>query len=250
MFDSMEKQTEPRASEGFHTRMLRDSPSAQAPVITNLNAEVAPTKSRFDTRLLSSQDEIDQARHLLYQVYIEEMGWKLSPDNPSGLKVEASAYGPMLVDRFDASSLWFGCSVEGRLVGIHRIHHSEEQLEIELYTQIPNMFKNEMTVELSRLAIAQGYRAKSPVFVLLMATEFEYLRERGVRYALGTAPFPSPGELYVNAGMKRCEDHSFKYYESDPEMVSIIYYDFSEPAKLDRLIRLAKSIKNSTRRFS
>lgn len=204
----------------------------------------------YNARKLIGGNELDEARNLLFEIYCEELKWVPEKDNLSGLRVEFGEHGPMLVDYYDDAALWFGCYCGNKLVGVHRSYHAiEGHFELSNYTSIPPVFRDKFSVEFTRLAIAKTHQ-RSPVFIILLAEEFNYLRSKGIYFGFTTASFPSPGQLYIKTGMKKLNRPSFKYHHTDPNDVSILYYDFSEHEKLDQLIRLSEKLKLKYSRVS
>ena len=185
---------------------------------------------RYHARPLETQAEVDQARNILFEVYHKEIGWHPESENPSGLHVQIGAYGAMLVDKYDDTALWFGCFDRETLVAVHRSHRAiDNNFELDAYKSVPPQFKDSESVELTRLAIRKEYRTVSPAFIVLLAEEFRYLRESGIKYAFGTAIMEGgPGKLYMKAGMEVHDGLTFKYDEADPFEVSLLYYNFKE----------------------
>lgn len=198
---------------------------------------------KYIARPLTTEVEINQARNILFEVYYNEMNWRPDSDNASGLQIQIGPQGPMLVDDYDNTALWFGCFVDEKLVAVHRSHKAtQEGFELDHYKSVPEQFKTSESVELTRLAIRKEYRTVSPVFIVLLAEEFKFLRAQGIRYTFGTANMSGPGKLYTKAGMKLHETSPFKYEENDPFEVAILYYDFQESTALDRLIVLSNRL--------
>ena len=150
----------------------------------------------YQVEILEKKD-IPLAEKLLYQVYVEEMGWKIKEDNASNLKVIEEKFGNRLTDDFADSAHWFGIFHQEGLIGVQRIVEPVEgKLEAERYIELPKHIKYENPYEFNRLAIQKNHRA-SPAVILLFYKEYQYLNSRKKNLAIATTEFPDPGNFYL-----------------------------------------------------
>ena len=200
----------------------------------------------YQVEILGKKD-IPSAEKLLYQVYVEEMGWKIKDDNASNLKKIEEKSGNRLTDDFADSAHWFGIFYNKSLIGVHRIVEPiEGKLETERYIELPKHIKDENPYEFNRLAIQKNHRA-SPAVILLFYKEYQYLNSKKKNLAISTTEFPDPGNFYLKIGARKAEFKQFKYDEEDQNFVELICYDFVEEPKKTILGKLSKRI---TKKYS
>ena len=199
--------------------------------------------SRLTARALETQEEIDEARILLHEVYMDEMKWTPDPKNPSKLRTEFLKNQSLLVDAFDSISFWIGIFDGNKLIATHR--HSPKldgKIELEHYREMPEFLLTGKSIEMNRLAIHRDYRKNSPAFLMIVAADYEFLGGKLYDFAFSTAEFPNPGEMYCKVGMKRADINPFKYSDADPNEVSLIYFDFRNREEMDRYISIATRV--------
>ncbi|GET41439.1 hypothetical protein [Microseira wollei] len=197
----------------------------------------------YSVRILRTEEERILAKRLLYEVYVQEQGWIPPVGNPSNLKIAESVLGNILVDDYDSVSTQFGGFYGDRLVGVHRIiTRFNGRLEVENYSQLPRFLQNDCHHELSRSAVDINFR-KSPIFLLIVATEIRYLIGCGCKYAIGTATFPEPGNFFCKIGATRINFPEFKYYLLDQNLVSLIVLFLEQPENFRRLFTVVDKFK-------
>ncbi len=74
----------------------------------------------IEVRELHDADEIDAAKHLVFQVYAFDNNWQPAPDNLSGWHVETIGERNIFVDDYDEVATWYGAYQGGDLVGCCR----------------------------------------------------------------------------------------------------------------------------------
>ncbi|MEQ8463798.1 hypothetical protein [Coleofasciculus sp. E1-EBD-02] len=197
----------------------------------------------YSVRILRTEEEKILAKRLLYEVYVEEQGWIPPVGNPSNLKITESVLGNILVDDYDSVSTQFGGFYGENLIAVHRIiPRLKGRLEVENYTQLPGFLQKDCHHEFTRLAIDINFR-KSPIFVLIVAAEIRYLIRCGCQYAVSTATFPEPGNLYCKVGATRINFPEFKYYLLDQNIVSLIVLFLEQQEDFRRLFTIVDKLK-------
>lgn len=199
----------------------------------------------FYTKQLTTQIELLEAKHLLYQVYIEEQQWKVPLDNPSNLRIIRAGQFAYLQDKFDSVANWFGLFHHDRLIGcIRNLRRLNGKFELENYHSIPDFLKHEpKVVETNRLAIRDGYRGTEAVF-LLSALAMEHEINLGMVSSFATAPFPGTGYLYIRKlGFTKVASPPFKYHPKDEGTVHLMHLDLSNTIKMKQLITNLRKVK-------
>eukprot|EP00755_Sulcionema_specki_P006551 Sspe_Gene.35774::Locus_17317_Transcript_1_1_Confidence_1.000_Length_909::g.35774::m.35774 len=115
---------------------------------------------------LLERGEVQHARQLLYDVYVEEQGWDVNanPANPSQLR--ACHTSRELFDVYDTPDMqgychWIGCFDQGKMVGVLRIlqHHPKHGYEVSRYgIPLPPSLASKRCMEMNRLAFAKCLR--------------------------------------------------------------------------------------------
>lgn len=180
----------------------------------------------FEVRIITATHELEAAYRLNYQAFVEEQRWNFEGEgNKSGLRVIESAEGPMLIDDFNEVAQWFGCFVKDRLVGAFRACKPVNgKFEVEHYSEIPDFYKSNPTVEITRLSIDKEYRSTAAL-VMLFVIGTDILFKSGILYGICTATFPTPGSLYVSMGAEvDTSVKPFKYSPQDPDTVLLCSY--------------------------
>lgn len=198
----------------------------------------------FYTKVLSSPEEISEVKRLLYLIYIKELGWQFSVNNPSGLIILHEGRHKYLHDKFDSVSTWFGVYHHNTLVGcIRSIRRIDGAFELEQYHALPEFLNHDSdVVETNRLAILPEYRGTNAIY-LLSAFAIEYEYNRGVRYSFTTAPLPGIGFFYIRKlGYQRVKLPPFKYHPSDENTVTLMYLDGTKPKYIQNLIKRMKRV--------
>ncbi|MEO1376184.1 MAG: GNAT family N-acyltransferase [Cyanobacteria bacterium J06635_10] len=196
----------------------------------------------YSVRVLRTLEEKTLAKRLLYDVYVKELGWIPPSGNPSNLKIQESSLGNILVDDYDSVSIQVGAFHGEKLIGVHRmINRLNDRFEVENYIQIPKFLQQDSSYELNRLAIKKNYR-NSPIFPLMVTAEVRYMIRYKCKYAITTAIFPDPGNLFCKMGTTRINFPDFKYHVSDPKPVSLIVFFFEEKDNFNQLFRVTDKL--------
>ncbi len=193
----------------------------------------------FKAKILETNEELLVAKRLLYKVYIEEINWKITENNPSGIRIEESSCGEYyLEDNYSEVSNWIGVYNGDNMVGCGRTTHRLNGLfDIENYVTVPYEISNEpKTIEASRLAILKPYRGTIAINVL-WAFGIEYEINNGIISAMTTAPVPGVGSYYISKlGCKIVDIPAFKYSDLDNEKVNLLHLDMSDKTAIKQLI--------------
>jgi hypothetical protein len=68
----------------------------------------------------------------------------------------------------------------------------------------------------------------SPVLLLLLRYELEWLLKHDYEYAFTTASLPSPADIYLKLGLQRAEVEPFRYDSTDPAPICLLFGEFSK----------------------
>lgn len=191
-----------------------------------------------------SESEISQAKHLLYQVYVQDMNWRPPQNNPSQWRIETLQDKPILSDRYDSQSQWFGVAANSkRLLACCRvIGKVGSALEIDNYTSLFQSRGNGIDLELNRLAVDAEYR-QSAIPIQLIQFVIETL-SRGEGKQLLIAPtYPSPADLCLKLGFQAMKpDIRFRYHPNDPMEVNLLRLNLEDKVALERMIEACGTI--------
>ena len=197
----------------------------------NQNIAVA-VKPVYVSRPLQNNDEVRMAKRLLYQVYVEEMGWIPQKENPSGIRFKNWQGEMLFADNFDRTAIWFGTFHHDNLIACWRFCPPYQgKFELELYHSIPTFLKTTNSLEVNRLAIHKNYRNRSRIIYGLIREAYETLHQ-DFDYTFAAITFPHPGDLYLKIGLEKLDVPPFKYSPSDLQEVSLIYLDFKDQTTL------------------
>lgn len=134
-------------------------------------------------RILTNNEQIEDACALLYEVYIEKYQWDFCPDNPSKIKIEIRNNRKLLVDKYINRSVWFGVFENEKLVGCSRVQGKGDQnlLAIEEYESseiVLPFFKGrrDSCVELAKFAFLPNHISAGVVKKLFLAL-FKYCEQ-------------------------------------------------------------------------
>jgi hypothetical protein len=185
-------------------------------------------KTKFISKPLKDKHEIKMAQKLVYQVFVEEMGWIPQMDNPSGIKFIDEQDCKLFLDDFDNEANWFGSFHNQELIACWRFCEPKNgKFELENYHPIPEFLKTSKSLEVTRLAIHQKYRKTSRVMLNLTQTSYKYLCH-SFDYTFAAVEFPNPGNLYLKLGLRKVDIKPFKYSYLDKNVVQLIYLDFKD----------------------
>lgn len=190
---------------------------------------------------------LSEVEKLLFQVYCQEQDWFPAPLNPSGLIVKELEGEKYLTDNLANSAIWFGVLSEDRIVACHRIvlPNDKNKLEVELYQKFtPVLAEISNVCELNRLAVDCDFR-RTPVLLLLLLYEFEWMRQIGISRVYTTAKFPEPGEMFVKLGLEYYDHQPFTYEERDKNKVKLLFADINMNLEKSRLFKVSQKIIES-----
>lgn len=205
-------------------------------------------------KILTSNDQIEEACALLYVVYIERMNWHFSPDNPSKLKIEIRNNRKLLVDRFTDKAVWFGAFQDDKLIACIRVLGPDEnnKLELEGYesSQIVQPYivsPREKCIELGKFAVLNGYVSSGTIKSLFLDV-FKYCDER--KYSVISCTRNSFfRSFFRRIGLPLKMGQAFKYEPQDHAPVDFYLADHAkmEVAKIiNSLERLDKRHRAQT----
>ncbi|KPA08979.1 hypothetical protein MHK_010818 [Candidatus Magnetomorum sp. HK-1] len=178
----------------------------------------------FNIKVLSDENEILNAKNLLYQTYVKDIDWLPPFDNPSGIHIINNGGLNIITDLYDNVSTWFGCFMKGNMVACYRsCQKINGKVEIQLYTQLPEELLNKYTFrEFSRLAITKEYRGSNLIIEIIKFTVM-YCKQN--KYSIITATaLKHLATLYFKFGFKK-HHHLFKYNTKDIRNAEIFYVD-------------------------
>ncbi len=196
-------------------------------------------------RQLNSNQEIEEASHLLYQIYIIKEQWKFSPQNPSQLRIEIKNDTPMLIDRVTFNAVWFGAFENGDIVGCIRLFGLDHnnQFEIEDYpSQVINAYimqDSKKCVEVTKLGLKEGYAHKLVVQKLFLAV-FKYCNNNQLSIFACTH-YKFLINFFNKIDYQLKIEHAFKYESTDKQPVNFYYANYIN-GELNNMI---KKIENS-----
>lgn len=201
-----------------------------------------------EVKILRDSASLDDARHLLYQIYIREVGWQTNPECPTGFYVGSDENGRgLLCDVFDKDAVWFGAYDGNELIGVARAVHRKNKtgkLDLELYNscQLPSLTnilsaeRNPNLIEVQRGAVAKDHRGGTVIYKIFMSI-FSYAHRRSLNVVCTTV-FPTLMTFFDKTGLKLVE-RNFTYGEDKDETPAHIYY--CQFQRLDSAISTIKS---------
>ncbi len=193
-----------------------------------------------------NQSETRAAKHFLYEVYTEELGWIPEPGNPSQWVVLEDSEGAYLDDMFNRSAHWFGVFDGPRFAASGRLFFPvKSKLEIELYDTIPCEFRGhgKIRAEMNRIAIAETYNGTA-VPALLFIEIISFARKKGIDYLFTAAPEKT---VDIISMLDFQILHQFKYHQNDTHPAYCAVFDVNDDAKVQRVIRSLETAKITIR---
>ena len=182
------------------------------------------------TRVLSSENDFLQAKHLVHEIFIKELKRNFPSNNPSGVRVSKKNGLNLLEDDFDEWATWIGAFHNDKLVGCNR-HFTplNGQFEIERYHKLPNSVTDKKNVvESNRLVVDPEYRSLG-IMDNIFKYALSYFENQGIQYSICTAKVPGIGTLYIRkVGYELVDNISFKYNPSDEEEVKVMILDLTK----------------------
>jgi hypothetical protein len=190
--------------------------------------------------LVINQTMLDQARCLLYQCYIQKLGWMFPQDNPSGLSFRMIEQGCILVDDYDKKSVWFLLFLRQHPIGTMRICYPDDDntLEIERYPSAKCVASrllfsgdHHCWVELNREAILPEYMFNQQALLILLQALLRYCYNNKLS-VLTSCYFQEWHDIYSSIGFDNLEDAQFKYFDQDEKDVEIFFVKTSKLKKI------------------
>lgn len=202
----------------------------QPPKSLDLPVSVEPSTTQ-SSALISMPlqgEQIKLAQRLIYQTFIEEIGWIPDRDNPSGIQVIHQQNDRYFVDAYDQVARWFGTFHRDRLIACWRFCAPlDGKFELEHYHPIPEFLKTSRSLEITRLVVHPQYRTRSRVMLHLTQATYQHLCP-DYDYTFAAVEFPYPGDLYLKLGAKKLTVPPFKYSPTDRNTVEMIALDFQD----------------------
>lgn len=184
--------------------------------------------SNIYSKPLEGDREIRMAQRLIYEVFVDEIGWVPNQVNPSGIRFVNDSEGTLFADDFDDVATWFGTFQNQELIACWRFCEPKNgKFELEHYHPLPDFLKAAKSLEVTRLVIQPKYRNRSRVMLDLTQTTYKHLGHR-FDYIFAAVEFPNPGNLYLKLGMKQIAVKPFKYSPWDRNEVQLIVLDLKD----------------------
>lgn len=184
----------------------------------------------------TDRKSINEARHLLYEHYMNELCWEVKAHNPSAIKViPYNDSKNILVDDYDSLSTWFVGINQESVIACARLCGDDDNglLEVERYTSARLVLQKILQdkrklnlVELNREAIHVEHR-NYQTYLLLLKTILKHciLRKQSI---LMTTPNSDLIHLYKLISFPKIEYGSFKYDPSEPTPVNTYIAEFDK----------------------
>lgn len=203
-------------------------------------------------KVLNDKALIEKACALLYEIYIKQIQWKFSSDNPSQLRVETHhLFQKVLVDRFFNKAIWFGAFDESKFVGCIRLCGADEngKFEMEGYPSskltwgyLPR--NKHSCIEMTKLAVLPEYTGKGVSRELFLAA-FQFCEKNQL------SVFTCSHNGYLKSFYNSIEfplilEQAFKY-EFDDEMPVNFYFADYKKDDIKIIIGNLKYLERSTK---
>lgn len=192
----------------------------------------------IDFRLLTSQNEINLARKLIYQDYFIGRNW-FPTNNLSGLRIEEIENEKMYVDDYDNVAIWFGVFLNGEIIGCCRLcKRINGKFELERYKHhnfLPEYISQDLYVnELNRYATHQNFTDNPVIFFQLIKFVVEYSLE--AKISIFSTTGINSITRYIDVGFEQCDVPTFKFSDSDRNFVHLVFMpnDFKKKKKIIR----------------
>eukprot|EP01039_Chlorochromonas_danica_P000465 gene465-503_t len=197
-----------------------------------------PPIAPYSVRFLGS-DENCIAEKLLFDVYAPK--WIPPLNNPSEFRVIRENGVNRMTDKFSTVGQWVGAfDSEDNLVACSRFHttllQSGSELDIGLYTDLPDCLIGKEVCEWSRAAVLPSCQQKlcAPSMIKFA---FRNLILKNNAMSITATSFPGLIKLYTNMGLT--VGKSFKYHPSDKFAATIFYCESFEHSE-----RVAQNFEN------
>lgn len=191
------------------------------------------TQYTLHSKILTTSAQIDMARQLIYQVYVEEGQWRPSFNNPSDFDIVKSSHSlaPMLVDRFDDYSTWLGIFDETRdePIACGRISSRDQhgKFELQYYSEQLIQLKeidiqsNPYVFTIGRSAILPEYRGTA-AWLILLRQAFLYCHEHK-HSVFSSTNLDKVQRVHDDIGYPCIEGVSFQYEFSQSAEAKVYY---------------------------
>jgi len=178
-------------------------------------------------RILRRPVEIQRAQRLLYDVYIKELNWIPSPDNPSELRVSHDQ--KIVCDKFDQEAVWFGWFRNNDLAATWRAIKPDNKfgsidmqlyLSTEKHDEVLRILDENQYVQFKGLALERKYRGIVGFMESAMLASFHYAKNK--KYGIITAtPLAHLIGKYAKCGFK-CLESNFRYEPDMPTSLMVL----------------------------
>eukprot|EP00794_Sanderia_malayensis_P014044 gene14044-15503_t len=196
---------------------------------------------------LEDSNMIDQAKSLMYRVFVKEMGWKHAENTPTGFSIETLNNGKKILhDKLDSQAVWFGVVHEDKVIASMRRLNRDKfgHLDISRYpsSRKPSLASvlspalNPRLTELQRIAIDSNYRGTT-VLPWLFYYSFNDIYENNLN-VIGSASSKKLGNFLTKyfSGPLCSLDNEFYYTENINGPASVFY------VKRDAIPEILKTI--------
>lgn len=180
----------------------------------------------------SNKITIQSIKTILYKVYVEDMGWVITEDNPSGLTIIQRDGCPLtLTDDYESHEQWLAMIDGEEIVAAVRLTSKDNKdlYEMQRYYRssildncINQLSAKSKTCEMSRLVINPRYEA-SEVTPFFLSNFLQYLREKNIFIFFACSDWVFPHEQLQLLGFKMLDGESFRYSENDPQEAQVFY---------------------------
>lgn len=140
----------------YSTRYYLNSPDTKIAVNNSINM--------YDVRVLTCDDQINEARHLLYKIYTEEGTMRSSFAKAINLETKTYNNKHIFIDDNDNHSIWVAAFDNGKIIGTGRLNF-KETLEVSKYTNLRDVSGR---CEIGRLTIMKEYRRSTLVYKIIL----------------------------------------------------------------------------------
>lgn len=175
---------------------------------------------------------IQSIKTILHKVYVEDMGWIIGDDNPSGLTVVRQDGCPLtLNDDYESHEQWLAMLDNDEIVAAVRLTGKDDKdlYEMQRYYRSPNLDRcidelgaKSKTCEMSRLVINPSYEA-SEVTPFFLSNFLQHLNENNRSIFFACSDWVFPHEQLLLLGFKMLDGESFRYTENDPQEAQVFY---------------------------
>ncbi len=185
-------------------------------------------------KLVSKSDKTitQSVKTILHKVYVEDMGWIIGDDNPSGLKVvQQDGCANTLTDDYESYEQWIVVLDNDEIVAAVRLTSKDDNglYEMQRYFCSSNLDSclAELSAisevnEMSRLVINPNYET-SEVIPFFFSNFLSYLNESNISIFFACSDWVFPHEQLQLMGFKMLDGASFRYTENDPQEAQVFY---------------------------